>query len=132
MGDADEGPISQWPITDDLAALRDHVTECAEKAGLSRARVIDLVLAANEAAINVLEHGGGTGTLTVRQEPDAVVVEITDHAGRLTAQHAGHGPPPNSAGRGFGLWLMHRLCDDFTIRQTPGRSQVRLRMTYAP
>ncbi|GAB3879622.1 hypothetical protein GCM10027612_05730 [Microbispora bryophytorum subsp. camponoti] len=48
----------QWPITDDLAALRENIQRYALRAGLTGSRLDDLVIAANEAAINVLEHGG--------------------------------------------------------------------------
>ena len=51
----------QWPITDDLASLRENVQRYAARAGLTGPRLDGLVIAANEAAINVLEHGGGAG-----------------------------------------------------------------------
>ncbi|MEU1736663.1 ATP-binding protein [Streptosporangium sp. NPDC020145] len=117
----------QWPIDEDLGALRDFLLRRAALAGLRDDRLDDLLIAVNEAVINVLEHGGGEGTVTVRHDADCVTVDITDTVGALGRRDV---PPrrPADAVRGFGLWLMSQLCDEFTIRRNDGRSLVRLRM----
>jgi anti-sigma regulatory factor (Ser/Thr protein kinase) len=117
-----------WPITTDLAALRQRIHHRATDAGLTGARLEDLLLAANEAAVNVLEHGGGSGTLAVWHDETELTVDVVDTAGRLMPRDVYHWRSSHQAGRGIGLWLMGRLCDEFTIHQDSGRSRVRLRM----
>ncbi|MFC7722211.1 ATP-binding protein [Nonomuraea recticatena] len=121
-----EQRAGSWPITDDLPAQREQVHRHAARAGLRGQRLDDLVLAFSEAASNVLEHAHGRGSVTVWHSLTDVVVEVTDHLGRLSP---GHRPrPPLHARSGYGLWLMGRLCDELVIAQGVGRSSVRLRM----
>lgn len=131
MGGAEAGVGNhpcQWPITDDLSALREHVQSCAIQAGLTGTRLDDLVIAANEAAINVLEHGGGSGTLTVWHDDDHLAVDVVDNAGRLRPEDVPRPKPDPRAPRGYGLWLIGLLCDTVSVEQTPGHSRVRLSM----
>jgi serine/threonine-protein kinase RsbW len=121
-----------WPITTNLADLRHRIHHHATAAGLTGTRLEDLLLAANEAAVNVLEHGGGSGTLNVWHDERELTVDVVDTAGRLAPQDVHHRRSSHQAGRGIGLWLMGRLCDEFTIRQGGGRSRVRLRMRLYP
>jgi anti-sigma regulatory factor (Ser/Thr protein kinase) len=74
-------------ITRDLGVLRALVRDYAAVAGLSGTRLTDLVMAVNEVSANVLEHGGGTGSIFARCDSDGVWVEITDTAGTLRAEH---------------------------------------------
>lgn len=132
MGGVQEGQVKdrhcQWPITSDLAALRGHVQRYAIQAGLTGTRLDDLVIAANEAAINVLEHGGGSGTLTVWHDDDHLAVDVVDNAGRLRPEDVPRPKPDPRAPRGYGLWLIGLLCDAVSVEQTPGHSRVRLSM----
>jgi anti-sigma regulatory factor (Ser/Thr protein kinase) len=112
----------RWPISNDLTGLRRHLYHHAGRAGLAGERRDDLVLAANEAIVNVLEHGGAIGTVIIRYDTQALTVDIVDAAGRLRAEHAPHERPGPSAVRGFGLWLMSHLCDEFTIDQADAGS----------
>ncbi|MEU4549990.1 ATP-binding protein [Nonomuraea dietziae] len=66
----------------------------------------DLVLAFSEAASNVLEHAHGRGSVTVWHSATDVVVEVTDHLGRLTPGHRHRPRSPLHARSGYGLWLM--------------------------
>ncbi|MFF5205299.1 ATP-binding protein [Streptosporangium sp. NPDC000396] len=120
-----------WPIDDDLTALRERLLLHATQAGMHGERLDDLLIAVNEAVINVLEHGGGQGTVSVWHNDTSITVDITDAAGHLAAQDV---PPkrPTNTTRGFGLWLMSQLCDEFTIHQAEGSSRVRLRMLLYP
>ncbi|MBG0832022.1 ATP-binding protein [Planomonospora sp. ID67723] len=118
----------RWPITSDLALLRGHVHSHAAQAGLSGERLDDLLIAANEAAINVLEHGGGQGTVSVWREEGFLAVEVADSAGRLRPEDAARVRPSADASRGFGLWLMSQLCDQLSIDQDRRGSRVLLRM----
>ncbi|WP_061295039.1 anti-sigma factor antagonist [Herbidospora cretacea] len=127
----DEVPVNlpgAWPITDDVGAMRDRVDAFASGAGLAGPRLHDLVFAANEAVVNVLEHGGGHGTVRIWQEDGQIVVEVTDLAGRLTPAHLSPSRPSLDGRRGFGLWLMSEVCDRLTIEQGEGGSRVEMRM----
>ncbi|MFI6510405.1 ATP-binding protein [Streptosporangium sp. NPDC050855] len=118
----------RWPISNDLSGLRRHLYHHTDRAGLVGTRRVDLVLAANEAVINVLEHGDATGTVIIQYDAQVLTVDIIDAAGRLRAEHAPGECPGPGATRGLGLWLMGYLCDEFTIDQVDAGSRVRLRM----
>ncbi|GGS76374.1 hypothetical protein GCM10010156_38930 [Planobispora rosea] len=122
----------RWPITSDLAGLRERIQLSATRAGLSGERLDNLLIAANEAAINVLEHGGGSGTVSIWQDDSFLTVDVTDSVGSLKPQDAVRGRPERGASRGFGLWLMSQLCDQLNIHQGPDGSRVRLRMRLHP
>ncbi|MGC5013486.1 ATP-binding protein [Streptosporangium sp. DT93] len=119
---------AQWPITNDLTGLRGRLARYADQGGLTGRRRDDLLLAAHEATINVLEHGGASGTVSVWQDEEVLTVDVADDAGRLAPCDASRERPPPRATRGFGLWLMSQICDEFSIRQADGRSHVRLSM----
>ncbi|WP_433248314.1 ATP-binding protein [Streptosporangium sp. CA-135522] len=120
-----------WPIDDDLTGLRQRLLQHAAQAGMKGERLDDLLLAANEAVINVLEHGGGKGTLSIWHNDTCITVDVVDAAGNLAPRDI---PPERPTGtvRGFGLWLMSQLCDEFSIEQSEGESRVRLRMRLHP
>ncbi|GHH65442.1 hypothetical protein GCM10017673_09510 [Streptosporangium violaceochromogenes] len=120
-----------WPIDDDLSALRERLLRHASAAGMRGTRLDDLLIAVNEAVINVLEHGGGEGTLSFWHSDAFITVDVCDTAGRLTPRYISP-ERPEDAVRGFGLWLMNRLCDEFTIDRTASGSRVRLRMSLGP
>ncbi|MEU8377973.1 ATP-binding protein [Streptosporangium sp. NPDC048865] len=122
----------RWPISDDLIGLRRHLYHHAGRAGLAGTQRDDLLLAANEAVINVLEHGGASGTVSIEYDTHALTVDIVDAAGRLRPEHARREHPGPNAVRGFGLWLMGHLCDELTIHQSSTSSRVRLRMYLRP
>lgn len=119
-------------ITTDLGQLRDQVRAFAAAAGLSGARLDDLVIAVNEAADNVLEHGGGGGTLGARADECGVWIDVTDISGTLTPAHLpryGAEPPP-AASRGYGLWIIRRLCDEVSVEQAAEGSLLRMHVRY--
>ncbi|WP_346111288.1 ATP-binding protein [Nonomuraea maheshkhaliensis] len=106
------------PITADLALIRDLVGMHARHCGLPGHRLEDLVLAVNEAVTNVLDHGGGAGTVTARQAGDRIAVEVLDRAGGLTHDHLARATVDPTATQGYGLWVIQHLCDEVTLRQT--------------
>ncbi|MFI6291335.1 ATP-binding protein [Nonomuraea sp. NPDC050790] len=121
-----------WPITWDLSAIRARIEAYARGAGLAGGRVVDLIVAVNEAVINVLEHAGGAGRVSVHHEDDLLTVDVVDYQGRLAPERARPAPPAPDARRGFGMWVMAQLCDGFTIDTQRGRTRVRLRMSLPP
>jgi len=110
-----------------LVALRAVVARRAARAGLTPQRREDLVLAINELATNSIRHGGGAGTLTIWETPDALVCQVTD-AGRLADPLAGRNlPEPDQTGC-YGLWLVNQLCDLVEQRTLPRGNLVRVSM----
>ncbi|MEV4750330.1 ATP-binding protein [Streptosporangium sp. NPDC049248] len=116
-----------WSIDEDLSALRERLHHYATQAGMRGERLNDLLLATNEAVINVLEHGGGKGTVDVWQDETHLTIDVTDTVGILATEHIPAKRPTGTV-RGFGLWLMTQLCDEFTIERIAVGSRVRLRM----
>ncbi|SDL76156.1 Anti-sigma regulatory factor (Ser/Thr protein kinase) [Nonomuraea jiangxiensis] len=100
----------------------------ARHGGLKGERLEDLVIAVNEAVTNVLDHGGGDGTVTVRVCPGVVTVEVTDVAGVLSADHLRSAQVDPTASHGFGLWVIQRLCDKVRLDQTGHGSRLSLSM----
>ncbi|MFB4273538.1 ATP-binding protein [Nonomuraea sp. GTA35] len=117
------------PIDADLAALRERIHAYATAAGLTGARLTDLLLAVNEAASNVLEHGAGCGTLHARHDDHGITVQITDPAGKLTADHLHRIPDLRGPG-GFGLWIIHSVCDQVLLDHPRGQSRLTLRLRH--
>jgi anti-sigma regulatory factor (Ser/Thr protein kinase) len=120
--DADTVPIGR-----DLFGLRSFVRACAGTAGLAGTRMDDLLLAANEAAANVIVHGGGKGTLALWSDAHGVVCEIVDQGG-FDDPLAGRRVPDATLPGGRGLWLINQLCDLVELRSAPGGTTLRLHM----
>lgn len=98
----------------DLAAVRQAVRACAQRAGLRPDRADDLVLAASELAANSVDHGGGRGSLRAWHRGGTVVVEVSD-GGRIADPAAGSRPPAADSERGRGLWMARQLTDRFLL-----------------
>jgi anti-sigma regulatory factor (Ser/Thr protein kinase) len=109
----------------DLAGVRSVVARVCEQVALGGDRADDIVLAAHELATNSILHGGGHGSLTVWQEPDALVVEIRD-SGRIDDPLVGRGTVDLTSEHGRGIWMANQLCDLVQVRSTGGGTQVRL------
>ncbi|NRQ36062.1 ATP-binding protein [Nonomuraea sp. NN258] len=118
------------PVSLDLAGLRGLVYEHARRTGLTQARADDLALAVNEAVTNVLDHAEGRGRLRIWADDRALTVDVIDDVGVLDPSHCPD-RRPEAKPRGFGLWMMRRLCDEFTVTRSSGSSRVRLRMYRA-
>jgi len=109
----------------DVPATRRTVAQYARRCGLSPVQVEVLELAASELATNSIRYGGGSGTLAMWVEPDAVVVEFTD-AGHLADPLTGRLMPPLDSPGGRGLYLVHQLCDLVQVRSSPRGTTVRV------
>ncbi|WP_346157119.1 ATP-binding protein [Nonomuraea recticatena] len=114
--------------------LRERVRRFAAAAGFSGSRLQDVVLAVNEAADNIVEHGGGGGTLLAYSYDGGIWVELIDPAGTLTAERfADHAAvQPSIAAPGYGSWIIAQLCDDVVIDQHDGGWRMRLRTSLHP
>jgi anti-sigma regulatory factor (Ser/Thr protein kinase) len=119
-------PVDEMGFTQaTLAELRRFVTDRAERHGLRRNRVLELVLAVNEAATNSVRHGGGSGHLRVAATPEEIVCDVVDN-GVIIPPFAGLVPPGPGGDGGYGLWMIHQLCELVEIRSGPGGSTVRM------
>lgn len=112
-----------------LAAVRHAVRAHAVAAGLPRTRTAELVLAVNELATNSVRHGGGRATLTSWSTAEGVVHEVRD-AGRIDQPLAGRVRPTGHPPHGWGLWLVHQLCDLVQVRSSPAGTVVRVTMRH--
>lgn len=111
---------------DTLARVRRFVSDQATRAGLTQARLIDAVVAVNELTVNSVQHGGGTGRLSVWIEADQMVCQLSD-AGYLTDPLVGRIPlPPETPTGGRGLLLVNQMCDLVRIHTTRSGTTVRV------
>jgi anti-sigma regulatory factor (Ser/Thr protein kinase) len=109
-----------------LPDLRDVITSLTSES-FPPERVADARLAISELCGNTVRHGGGQGTLRAWQEGSSWVFEVTDK-GVIGDPLAGRIPPRADQVGGFGLWLVHRLCDLVQQRQLDSRNVTRVRI----
>jgi anti-sigma regulatory factor (Ser/Thr protein kinase) len=111
-----------------LAATRDAVARFASARGLSGERLGDLVLAANELAINAVRHGGGRGTLRIWYDDGTVWCQVRDNGpgipDSVTSRNPSAGRPSHTALDGRGLWLVDQMTAKTIIQTGPGGTTV--------
>ena len=113
-----------------IGPLRGYVRRLAADAGLSLIRQDDFVLAINELVVNTVRHSGGPGLLRAWEDDDTLVCEVRD-GGHLEQPLLGRiRPQPGQIG-GWGLWLVHQLCDLVQMRSSDAGSVVRVHMLRA-
>ncbi|HWI74772.1 MAG TPA: ATP-binding protein, partial [Baekduia sp.] len=109
-----------------LVSLRRLTARWLREAGAEGDEVHDLVMAANEAWQNALEHGTCFARTTV-----GVDLEV-DASGVVTITVQDPGPPtgldptPSDPDRGRGVELMRALADDVRLDLAPHGSTIRL------
>jgi len=112
-----------------LRSVREFVREHAGRAGLPPTRIVDLLLAVNEAATNTVSHTtAGAGTVRVWPTDGGVVCEMSDggHIGQLLA---GRLPPGPDSQRGRGLLIINHLCDLVEIQSAEGGTTIRMHVS---
>jgi anti-sigma regulatory factor (Ser/Thr protein kinase) len=112
---------------DTLRDVRTFVAGRAQRAGLAKDRVDELVLSISELAANSIVHAGGRGTLCVWQEADELLCEVRD-TGRLQYPLLGRERPAPDQASGRGLWLVNQLCDLVQMRSRGSGTVVRVHM----
>jgi anti-sigma regulatory factor (Ser/Thr protein kinase) len=120
------GPVHRLDIGMSLPRLRRELTALGATLGLSRIRVDALVVAVNELAANVLEHGAGKGTVSLWRAPGRWVCDVFDEGGGLADPLTGYRPADTMRPRGYGLWITRQSCDFLEICGDADGSLVRL------
>lgn len=111
---------------DDLRQVRQVVRGYVDNCGLRPDQADDVVLSVTEAVTNSVRHGGGSGSLALWHDDDALVCEVQD-AGYVTDPLAGRRRPSLRADAGRGLWVINQLCDLVQLRSSPDGTTLRLR-----
>jgi serine/threonine-protein kinase RsbW len=111
---------------DHLSRVRHLVRWAARLVGLSGARTDRLVEAVNEAAINAVAHGGGSGRLElVQHNQTSLTARVIDDGPGIPPLPVIQRPPPDATS-GRGRWLMQQCCDKMRIRTGPRGTTVEL------
>jgi serine/threonine-protein kinase RsbW len=116
-----------WPAQPrQLAPIRLELRRWLAPLAMTGETQEDMILAANEAAANSVEHAYPDATeddtveLVFWTEPGAVYVQIIDHGLWRT-------PPTEPLERGRGILMMRRLADSVLIHHGPDGTNVLLR-----
>lgn len=108
------------------AVARVAVRGAALACGLERDRVDDLVAASQEAVVNALIHGRGPVRVRVWVGLRRTVVTVTDRGPGPSDPFAGLLPASETEHGGFGLWLIHQLCEQVTMSRDEHGFTIRL------
>lgn len=112
---------------DRLSGARDLAVELAKRLGLTGERIDDFALAVTELTTNSVQHGGGSGTVSVWGYGAQIVCEVRDK-GRLRDPLAGRRPPPRDKPGGRGLLMVHNLADLVRVHTGPQGTTFRFYM----
>ncbi|GHC69599.1 hypothetical protein GCM10007079_00300 [Nocardiopsis terrae] len=121
-----QGPVHGLEIGQSLPRLRGELTALGTALGLPPDRLDGLVVAVNELAANVLEHGAGKGSVSVWRAADRWVCDVFDERGGLCDPLTGYRPADGLRSRGYGLWITRQTCDYLEICGGGEGSLVRL------
>jgi anti-sigma regulatory factor (Ser/Thr protein kinase) len=100
---------------------------------VSNAALDDLLIGVTEAVRNALLHGRPPATVRIWATRDRIVVNVHDQGRGPVDPLAGLVPPASStAPRGLGLWLMHQLDIDVSLKHADDGFTVRLRCGMPP
>ncbi|WP_017616174.1 anti-sigma factor RsbA family regulatory protein [Nocardiopsis salina] len=120
------GPVHRAEIGQSLPRLRRDLTDLGAALKLPPTQIDGLVVAVNELAANVLEHGAGKGGVALWRSRDRWLCEVFDEAGLLTDPLAGYRPADGVRTRGYGLWITRQTCDYVEICGDTDGTLVRL------
>lgn len=109
---------------DRLPAVRAWVRRAAQRAGCAGDLADDLVLAVNEACMNVIQHGygfrqGREMRLRARRESGALVFELLDRAPPVRAEDLRPRPLDEIRPGGLGVHFMRSIMDEIEFVDPP-------------
>lgn len=116
-----------------LSLVRCCVREAAKLAGCHDTAVDNVVLAINEACMNVIQHGYGIESdqemlLRICQEQDTLVVELLDHAPPVQADAVQPRALDEIRPGGLGVHFIRTIMDEMVFVQPPAGFGNLLRM----
>jgi anti-sigma regulatory factor (Ser/Thr protein kinase) len=122
----DGPPTMEATVGETVADLRARLRDRATAEGwLEPERVEIMLLALSELATNGIRHGGRGRKLRVWVRPEAVVGEVVDDGAAPPDPLAGYRPPVPGMVGGMGLWLVHQVCDAFSVQGRDGATHAR-------
>jgi serine/threonine-protein kinase RsbW len=136
-----QGRVFRDVSTRDLSRIRRFVLESAVSGGGDLLAAGELIVAVNEAVVNIVRHA-------YRNEPGEVEVTVGCSEGEIVVILLDHGPPfdPATVLRpdltlpleerpfgGLGVHFMHEFCDELRYRRDPGgRNELTLLKRFGP
>ncbi|MCA1806135.1 MAG: ATP-binding protein [Xanthomonadaceae bacterium] len=114
---------------DRLKLLRSLVRDAASAAGLSRADADNVVLAVNEASMNIIQHGyrndpGGEIRLTVHTDGKALVFRLRDDAPCVDASQVRPRDLGDLRPGGLGTHFIDSIMDEATFVDCGGKGNL--------
>lgn len=111
-------------LADRLALVRACVREAAKLAGCDDATVENVVLAVNEACMNVIQHGYAFAPnqdmlLRMRREPGKLVFDLLDHAQPVQAEAVQPRPLDEIRPGGLGVHFIRSIMDEVIFVEPP-------------
>ena len=111
-----------------VSRARRALVDFARWAGLHEAALNDFECAIGEALANAAEHGhreGANFTVTADVIDGMLVVDVKDNGSGFASWNAtDYAPPPSTAPRGFGIFIMRSLVDQ--VEYSERGSRIRL------
>jgi len=107
-----------------LALLRSVVRDAAGMVGLDDGASEAVVLAVNEACMNIIQHAYGMNPegrieVTLLQDADALVIQLRDYAAPVDVSRVRSRDLDDVRPGGLGVHMMHSLMDDGEFLQPP-------------
>ena len=121
-----------------LRLLRCVIRDWADRAGLDADATNDVVLAVNEACMNIMQHGyrmdpAGRIKITVLKEPGALVFRLRDYADPVEPTSIKSRSLDDVRPGGLGTHFIHCLMDECRFMDTPdGRGNLLQMKKYLP
>jgi serine/threonine-protein kinase RsbW len=110
-----------------LTDLRHQVAGYCARAGLAGQALDDFVLAIYEMLTNAVRHGGGTGSLRLWRDGDALVCEVRDTGDGIAVPGAGGAPRSSRyTPGGLGIWIAGQLTDSMRVYSGASGTTVRI------
>jgi anti-sigma regulatory factor (Ser/Thr protein kinase) len=107
-----------------LRLLRSVLRDAAELAGLNESQTEAMVLAVNEACMNIIQHGYAMAPdeqidVSVFQENEALVIRIRDYAATVDVEQVHSRELDDIRPGGLGVHLINSLMDECGFIETP-------------
>jgi anti-sigma regulatory factor (Ser/Thr protein kinase) len=112
------------PFGRDVEELREQLARELAADGVGEAKVLDMLLAATEVAMNATRHGGGIREVRVGRAEGRFVCEIVDRGEGFDDPLAGYLAP--RPGVGAGLWVARQLTWRIDFFRSPAGFTARL------